>query len=64
MTVIQKRKILQRIVDLENDIETLKKVRVNLATEPYVSASLASSGGSRGYTKMDVSKITETIKEL
>lgn len=64
MTTLQKRKILQKIVDIESDLQTLKKVRISLASSEYVSATLASSGGTKSYTKADISKITEAIKEL
>lgn len=64
MTTTQKRKILKRIVDIESDIETLKQARVELATNGYASATLASGGGSRSYTRLDISKLTEAISAL
>lgn len=64
MTTDQKRKILQRIVTIESDIETLKKARLDIAASGYASASLASGGGSRSYTHTDLSKISETIAQL
>jgi uncharacterized radical SAM superfamily protein len=64
MTIIQKRKIIQHIVDLENDIKELKRVRMELATSGYSSASLSSTGGSKSYTRLDLSKVTETLREL
>lgn len=64
MTIIQKRKIIQHIVDLENDIKELKRVRMELATSGYSSASLSSTGGSKSYTRLDMAKITDTLREL
>ena len=64
MTTAQKRKILEKIVMLEHDIDTLKQVRIQLATSEYVSASLASGGGSKSYTRMDLDKVTSAINQL
>lgn len=64
MTIEQKRKVLKRIVDIESDIEVLKKARVELAANGYASATLASGGGSRSYTRLDISKLTEAISAL
>lgn len=60
----QKRKILERIVVIESDIEVLKKARTDIATNGYASATLASGGGSRSYTRLDISKLTEAISAL
>ena len=64
MTTEQKRKILQRIVVVERDIETLKEARTEIAANGYASATLASGGGSRSYTRLDVAKLTEAIASL
>lgn len=64
MTTIQKKKILQKIVDIESDIERLKKARLEVVESGYASATLTSSGGSKSYTRIDVQKITDTINEL
>jgi len=64
MTTEQKRKILQRIVVVENDIETLRNARTEVAASGYASATLASGGGSRSYTRLDISKLTEAISAL
>lgn len=61
MTTDQKKKVLKRIVGLEYDIDELKRVRKELVSSGYASASLASGGGSKSYTRLDVSKVTETI---
>lgn len=52
---------MKRIVGLEYDIDELKRVRKELVSSGYASASLASGGGSKSYTRLDVSKVTETI---
>ena len=64
MTTEQKRKILEKIVMLESDIDALKQVRIQLATSEYASASLASGGGSKSYTRMDIDKVSSAIKQL
>lgn len=64
MNTEQKRKILQRIVDIEHDIDELKKARTEIAVNGYASATLASGGGSRSYTRIDISKLTEAISAL
>jgi len=64
MTTDQKRKVLERIVKVEADVEELKRVRQELVSNGYASASLASGGGSKSYTRLDVSKVSETIMQL
>lgn len=64
MTIIQKRKILTRIQNLERDIETLKQVRLDLASSEFVSATLSSGGGSKSYTRQNIGQLNETISEL
>lgn len=64
MTTIQKRKVLQRIQDVENDIEELKRCRSEIAKNGYASATMSSGGGSKSYTHLDLTKITEAISAL
>lgn len=64
MTISQKRKTLKRIQDLEHDIGQLEAVRMELASSGYASASLASAGGNKSYTRVDISKVSEAIAEL
>ena len=64
MNITQKRKVLQRISDIENDIAELKKARQEVASSGYASATVSSGGGSRSYTRSDISKITEAISAL
>lgn len=64
MTIAQKRKVLTRIAQIEADIEALKKCRVEIATNGYASATMSSGGGSKSYTHLDLSKITEAISAL
>ena len=56
--------MLQRISDIENDIAELKKARQEVASSGYASATVSSGGGSRSYTRSDISKITEAISAL
>ena len=64
MTIEQQRKTLQRISECEADIQALKKCRVEIAAKGYASATMSSGGGSRSYTRLDLSKITEAISAL
>ncbi len=64
MTITQTRKVLQRIADVEKDIEELKKCRSEIAKNGYASATMSSGGGSKSYTRLDLSKITEAISAL
>ena len=64
MTVNQQKKILKKIQLFESDIEKLEKVRIDLLSSGYASASMSSGGGSRSYTRMDVDKITNSIQIL
>lgn len=65
MTLIQKRKILQRISETEAEIAELKQTRAEIARNGFASATAtASGGGSKSYTRLDISKITEAISAL
>lgn len=64
MTTEQKRKILKRIAEIEGDVSELKRARTEIAANGYASATLASGGGSRSYTRLDISKLTEAIAAL
>lgn len=64
MTVSQKRKILARISEIDSDLTELKRVRAEIAKNGYASATMSSGGGSRSYTRLDLSKITEAILSL
>lgn len=64
ITTAQTRKILQRISEVESDLAELKKCRVEIAKNGYASATMSSGGGSKSYTRLDLSKITEAISAL
>lgn len=64
MTIVQKRKVLQKIAEVENDIEELKRCRAEIAKNGYASATMSSGGGAKSYTRLDLSKITEAISAL
>ena len=64
MTIAQKKKIMKKIVGLENDIETLKAARLEIATKGYASATMSSGGGSKSSTRLDLDKISNMISEL
>ena len=64
MSIIQQRKILSRIAELETDIATLKRVRVEIATIGYASSTMSSGGGSKSWTAADVDKIASAISAM
>ena len=64
MTITQQRKILVRMSELESDIKALKKCRSEIAANGYASATMSSGNGSKSYTRLDLSKITEAIAAL
>lgn len=55
---------MQKIVNLESDIENLKRVRLELISSSYASATMSSGSGSKSYTRLDVDKVTNTIAQL
>lgn len=64
MTVIQQKKILVRIAQVEQDIEVLKKVRLDAVASGFASATISTSGGSKSYTRLTPDQITKVIDEL
>jgi len=50
--------------EIESDIAELKRCRSELAASGYASATVSSGGGSKSYTRLDISKITEAISAL
>ena len=64
MTTSQKKKILIRIQVLERDLETLRQVRMEVASSGYASATLSSGGGSKSYTRSSLSELTKAITEI
>ena len=60
----QKRKILQRIASVETDIEAVRQARSEIASTGYASATIASAGGSKSYTRFDLEKLTDMLSEL
>ena len=64
MDIYQIRETLKRIKTCEGEIEELKSVRAQLAKSEYASATMAYGGGSKSYTRADIGRISDTIKEL
>lgn len=64
MTITQQRKVLQRMSEVEKDLEELKRCRSEIAKNGYASATMSSNGGSKSYTHLDLTKITEAISAL
>ena len=64
MTIFQKRKLIEKIISIESDLDELEKARVEVGVSGFSSATISVSGGSRSYTRMDIDKITKLIGEL
>lgn len=64
MTIETKRKILISIQNLEHDIEELKRVRLELATAEFASASLSSGTGAKSYTRQSIGQLNEALKQM
>lgn len=64
MTIIQKRKILTRIQELEGEIAQLKRTRLEIARNGYASATQSGGSGSKSYTRLDLDKLAQAIAEL
>ena len=55
---------MKRIAELEGDIETLRRVRMEVASSGFASGTLSTQSGSKSYTRIDLPKLTELIEEL
>lgn len=64
MTTTQKRQIIERIAQTEADLATMRRVRMEVAASGFSSASLASGGGSKSYTRLDLARILQLISAL
>ena len=64
MTSSQKRQIIERIAQTEADLATMRRVRMEVAASGFASASLASGGGSKSYTRLDLARILQLISAL
>lgn len=64
MTTSQKRQIIERIAQTEADLATMRRVRMEVAASGFASASLASGGGSKSYTRLDLARIIQLISAL
>lgn len=64
MTSAQKRQTIERIAQTEADLATMRRVRMEVAASGFASASLASGGGSKSYTRLDLARILQLISAL
>lgn len=55
---------MTRLKVLEEDLETLRTVRMEIFSSGYASATLSSTGGSQSYTRLDADKIRSAIGEI
>ena len=58
------KQIIVKIQNLDRDIAELERVRVELASNGYASATVSSSGGSKSYTRQDIAKVSELLAQL
>lgn len=64
MTVARQKKILKKIQELENNIETLKKARIEALANGFASASIGTGSGSKSYSRFSPEQFTSVIDEL
>lgn len=64
MTIVMKKRILQRMQTLEHDIDALKRAQIEIATNGFASASLSSQGGSKSWTRLNLKDLTDLLREL
>lgn len=64
MNIDQKRELLKRIAEAQNELKELQRVRFEIAQSGTASASLASGGGSKSYTRLDLDKLSAQISQL
>lgn len=64
MTIEKQKRIIRKIVELEQDIDVLKKARMEAVANGYSSATISSGGGSKSYTRLSPDQITNLINEL
>lgn len=64
MTIEKQKRIIRKIVELEQDIDVLKKARMEAVANGYASATISSGGGSKSYTRYSPDQFTSMINEL
>ena len=63
MTQTYQRRILERISEVTDDLDELRRVRREIVKGGTASASLSAGGGSKSYTRLDLGVITNLIRE-
>lgn len=64
MTVYQKKKVLKKIEELQENIEVLREARMEAMLNGYASASISSGGGSKAYSRFTPEQYSTLIVEL
>ena len=64
MTIEKQKKVIKKIVELEHDIDILKRARIEAVANGYASATISSGGGSKSYTRFSPDQFTSIIDEL
>ena len=63
MTSTVKSRYLERIAQVSGDIETLRRVEMEVAASGTASASLSAGGGSKSYTRLDLPSVHALIRQ-
>ena len=64
MTVNQKRTILERMAQTQENIEILRQARIEAVANGFASATISTTGGSKSYSRVNPEQITKVIDEL
>lgn len=64
MNYIQKKKIIERMAQVQESLDILKQARIDALTNGYASATISSGGGSKSYTRYSPDQFTQVINEL
>lgn len=62
MTTQYKRRLLERISEVTDDLDELRRVRREIVKGGTASASLSAGGGSKSYTRLDLGVVTNLIR--
>lgn len=64
MTTYQKRTILERMAQTQENIDILKQARIEAVANGFASATISTTGGSKSYSRISPEQITKVIDEL
>jgi hypothetical protein len=64
MNYIKKKKIIERMAEVQESLDVLKQARIDALAKGYASATISSGGGSKSYTRYSPDQFTQVINEL